>query len=177
MHGFHGLRDHSGFLGPLPLSQQPKSRPFTPMGVESIVAASLSHSRDPHEVSTVMQCHYVVVFSVYRTLVTSRKLYLVPHQKAPQRAENRELDLEPAGRRGYLSQKLVFHTKQLLVVNLIRLVEFSATRRTFRSLCPSCGETSRARHRVNLGVPSGQRAYRRLSFREQVLSQFSLCHL
>jgi len=47
VHGFHGLRDHSGFLGPLPLSQQPKSRPFTPMGVESIVAISMSHSRDP----------------------------------------------------------------------------------------------------------------------------------
>ena len=25
-----GLRDHSGFLGPLPLPQHPKSRPFTP---------------------------------------------------------------------------------------------------------------------------------------------------
>jgi hypothetical protein len=62
VHGFHGLRDHSGFLGPLPLSQQPKSRPFTPMGVESIVAIPLSHSRDCHEKPTVMHCHYVVVF-------------------------------------------------------------------------------------------------------------------
>ena len=42
----------------------------------------------------------------------------MPHQKAPRRAENHELDLEPAGLRGYLSQKLVFQTKQLLVVNL-----------------------------------------------------------
>jgi hypothetical protein len=30
--------------------------------VESIVAISMSHSRESREVSTVMQCHYVVVF-------------------------------------------------------------------------------------------------------------------
>jgi len=33
LHGFHGLRDHPGFLGPLHLNQPLKSRPFTPMMV------------------------------------------------------------------------------------------------------------------------------------------------
>ena len=31
VHRFHGLRDHPGFLDTLPLSQQLKSRPFTPL--------------------------------------------------------------------------------------------------------------------------------------------------
>jgi hypothetical protein len=64
------------------------------MGVESIVAISMNHSCDPLEVSTVMHCHYVVVFQVYRTLVTSRKLHLLPHQKAPQGAENHLIELK-----------------------------------------------------------------------------------
>jgi hypothetical protein len=64
------------------------------MGVESIVAISMSHCREPREMLTVMQCHYVVVLQVYRTLVTSRKLHLLPHQKAPQKAENHLIELE-----------------------------------------------------------------------------------
>jgi hypothetical protein len=50
------------------------------MGVESIVAISMSHCRDPLEVPTLMQCHYVVVFQVYRTKVTSRKFHLHPEE-------------------------------------------------------------------------------------------------
>jgi hypothetical protein len=63
------------------------------MGVESIVAISMIHFVS-REVSTVMHCHYVVVFQVYRTLVTSRKLHLLPHQKAPQGAENHLIELK-----------------------------------------------------------------------------------
>jgi hypothetical protein len=37
VHRFHGLRDHPGFLDTLPLSQQLKSRPFTPYVIVFLV--------------------------------------------------------------------------------------------------------------------------------------------
>ena len=61
VHGFHGLRDHPGFLGPLPLSQQLKSRPFTPVNAEERLFScllSIENATDIHEiVRSLEECY------------------------------------------------------------------------------------------------------------------------
>ena len=69
------------------------------MGVESIVTILLGHFRAPYEEVTVMQCHYVVVFQVYRTKVTSRKLDLYRRQKTAQLVANPLVQVERLARK------------------------------------------------------------------------------
>ena len=64
LHRVIGLRDHPGFLGPLPLSQQLKSRPFTPV-ISKV-------NEDYSKCVARKQLHNAAIWSCIRSLIVGK---------------------------------------------------------------------------------------------------------